>query len=264
MIVKRVLLITLIIVLTQLSESFSQWALRKGEHGAIISFRYYESDQYYDADGILRSAVNDGKFQKAELGVWYSVGLGKKWGFFTGFSFAALQYKDKYLDNKSAGFTNPKIGIVYQITEYPKPVTGVLFSIDLPIHLPRNQLPELGAKFFEYDLSFAIGDGYKAFNKNGFWSFGVAGHYKANVFTEFQYRIFSAGGFDFSKKFTLFAGGEYSHSVNTSFRVLKVGGTLLYRVSKNVGLGVFTELIPYGRNIGIGPTGGLSLWYSYY
>jgi len=260
---KKLIFTVIILSLFGSELSYAQWAPRLGEGGAIISLRYYQSSEYYDASGIKRSADNDGTFRKYELGVYYSVGLGRKFGFFTGFSLAALSYEDNYIENKSAGFTNPQFGVVYQFTEYPKPVTGVLASIIVPMHFPRNAAIELGGKLFEFDLAFAIADGFSIGKNGGFWSFGIGSRYRANEFDEFQYRLYTSNGFDFSKKVTLFIGGEYAASTNTDFRSLKFGGTLLYKFNKNVGLGLFTEYVPYGRNIGIGPTAGLSLWYSF-
>lgn len=252
-----------IIILFCAGYSYSQWAPPFRQGGAIFSLRYYQSSEYYDASGIKRSSDNDATFKKYELGVYYTLGLGKKFGVFTGFSFAALNYYDKYIDNKSAGFTNPQIGVVYQFTEYPKIVSGVLASVILPIHFPRNASVELGGKFFEYDLAFALADGFSISKATGFWSFGIGGRYRANEFDEFQYRIYTSDGIDLSKKFTFFFLTEYAASTNTPFRSLKLGGTLLYKFNKILGLGIFTEYILYGKNIGIGPTGGLSLWYSF-
>ena len=254
---------TVIIILLCANYSFSQWAPPYGKGGAIFSLRYYQSSEYYDASGIKRSSDNDATFRKYELGVYYTIGLGKKFGLFTGLSLAALNYEDKYVDNNSAGFTNPQVGVVYQITEYPKPVTGVLASVILPLHFPRNAAVELGGKFFEYDLAFAVADGFSISKLTGFWSLGIGGRYRANEFNEFQYRFYTSDGIDFSKKVTFFLFMEYAASTNTAFRSFKLGGTLLYKFNKSIGLGIFTEYIPYGKNIGIGPTAGLSLWYSF-
>lgn len=259
---KKVIL-AVIIFLFSSTNTFSQWAPRLKEGGAIFSLRYFQSSEYFDPSGIKRSSDNDATFRKYELGVYYSVGLGKRFGAFAGFSLAALNYSDFYIDRKSFGFTNPQVGVVYQFTEYPKLITGAIASVVLPIHFPRNAQIELGGKFFEYDLAFAVADAFKIGKAPGYWSLGVGGRYRANEFNEFQYRIYTYDGLDISKKFTFFWGIEYAAATNTSFRALKFGGTLLYKFNKTIGLGLFGEYIPYGRNIGVGPTAGLSLWYSY-
>lgn len=234
------------------------------EGGAIFSLKYYQSSEYFNPSGIKLSSDNDASFKKYELGVFYSLGMGKRFALFTGFSFAALNYTDKYIDNKSAGFTNPQVGAVYQFTEYPKLVTGVIASVVLPLHFPRNAEIELGGKFFEYDLAFSVADGFRKSHAAGFWSAGIGARYRANEFNEFQYRIFSYNGNDLiKKKLILFWGLEYAASTNTSFRAFKIGATLLYKFNDSIGLGALTELLPYGRNIGVGPTFGISLWYSF-
>jgi hypothetical protein len=256
-------ILAVIIFLFCSSGLYSQWAPRLKEGGAIFSLRYSQSSEYYDPSGIKKSSENDATFRKYEMGVYYSIGLGKRFGAFAGLSLAALSYSDLYIDNKSFGFTNPTVGAVYQFTEYPKLITGVIASVVLPLHFPRNAEIELGGKFFEYDLAFAVADAFRIGKLPGFWSLGFAGRYRANEFDEFQLRIYSYDGLDFSKKFSFFWGLEYSAATNTSFRVFKLGGTLLYKFNKTVGLGLFGEYIPYGRNIGIGPMAGLSLWYSF-
>lgn len=257
-------LATFLILIMGISNVYSQWALNKGEGGLIMSLRYYQSTEFYDALGNKLGATNDGKFSKYELGGFYGVGLGKGWGLFTGFSFAALRYEDKYIDNKSAGFTNPTVGIIYQFTDFPAPIFGLAFSINLPLNFPKNEAPELGANFFEFELNPALGGGFKIGKNPGFWSLGVAGKYRANEYDEFQYRAYSNNGFDIIReKLQLFVGLEFAKSTNRPFRSFKLGGTLLYKVSKSVGIGGFYENLIEGQDIGTGPSAGLTLWYNY-
>ena len=225
--------------------------------------RYSSSDAFYNADGDLVGSLNDATFQKYELGVYYSYGLGKRFGVFGGLSFAALRYNDKYIDNKSAGFGNPMIGVVYQITDFPSPIIGATLSTTLPLRFPTDAQPELGGSFVEWDASLSIANGVNPMKTKGFLSFGIGARYKANVYTEFIPRIFTANGIDIVKdKFVTFFGAEFAQSTNTNTRALKFGITFLFKINKSYGLGIFGEFVTLGRNISAGPAGGLSFWYS--
>ena len=229
----RYILLTILVLLIPY-HLVAQWAPKKGEGGAIFSLRYSSSDAFYNADGDLVGSLNDATFQKYELGVYYSYGLGKRFGVFGGLSFAALRYNDKYIDNKSAGFGNPMIGVVYQITDFPSPIIGATLSTTLPLRFPTDAQPVLGGA-----------------------------RYKANVYTEFIPRIFTANGIDIVKdKFVTFFGAEFAQSTNTNTRALKFGITFLFKINKSYGLGIFGEFVTLGRNISAGPAGGLSFWYS--
>lgn len=252
---------TLLLLLISLTTSslLAQWVPHKGEGVLIIGPRFSYSDQYFDASGKTISSANDGQFTKFEIGGYFSIGLGEGWGAFTGFSFAGLNYKDEFVNEKSIGFTNPKFGIIKQFTDYPSTIIAALVEVTPPFNFPTNVKPELGGDFFEYEAALLAGEGFDW----GYISLTAAYRYKANEFKESQIKTIAGGGVDLQKTLSLFYGLEYTTATNTPYRLLKTFGTLLYKITPAIGVSLGSEYILHGANVGIGPTVVSSLWYTF-
>lgn len=241
------------------TEVNAQWVPKAGEGVLIIGPRVSYSSSFFDANGNRISSLNDGEFYKVEIGGYFSIGIGNGFGVFTGFSFADLSYTDNFVKEKSGGFSNPTIGIIKQFTDYPDIITSASLTVTPPLNFPKNEKPELGGEFWEFETGGLIGKGYEKFYLTGQLYY----RYKDNINKESQIKIIGGGGVSLSEKIDFFTGLEYVKSFNFTFNSLKYSGTLLYKFNKMFGLGLGSEYIITGNNVGVGPSGSINLWYSF-
>jgi hypothetical protein len=255
----RLILLPVLLLSFFCSDVNAQWVPHKGKGLLIIGPRVSWSASYYDANGSAINSINDGQFNKVEIGGYFSIGIGDGYGLFTGFSIADMRYKDTLTKAHSGGFTNPTIGIIKQFTDYPMEILSAQFTVTPPANFPKGETPELGGDFWEFEAGGLVGKGYDRFYLTGQAYY----KYKASELKESQLRFVGGGGVSLAPPLDLFAGAEYTYSMNTSLRALKVSGTLLYKFDPTFGLGLGGEYILSGTNVSIGPLVSASLWYSF-
>lgn len=259
MTMRRILLPALFLSLFISQTASAQWVPHLGKGVLIIGPRVSWSTSFYDAEGNAINSLNDGKFNKVEIGGYFSIGIGNGYGLFTGFSAADLRYEDTFTKVNSGGFTNPTIGIIKQFTDYPMEILSAQITVTPPANFPKGETPELGGDFWEFEGGGLIGKGYDRFYLTGQAYY----KYKTSDLKESQIRLVGGGGISLAPPVDFFAGVEYVRGLNTPIRSLKVSGTLLYKFDTTWGASIGGEYVISGSNVSIGPLISSSLWYSF-
>lgn len=260
----KVLLLITIICIFETGISYSQWIPAKGKGGAIITLKYSEANQKYDSTGKLVFLPLDGKYTNTEFNVYYGTGLSPKVGAYVKFGFAKKTFQNSLVNQSSFGITNPSIGLIYQVTSYPAPVSGFDIELVLPFYFPKNQQPALGSDYFGINASYLIG--------NGMHIFGMPSYYTA--FVKYGFTGDPAGGgvvslggtlgSSFNRYTSWYVSAEYAKGLDPNiFSSTKISGAIVQKFAKNLSVALGTEYIVSGRNVLTGPAVFLALYTNY-
>ncbi|MBS1494608.1 MAG: hypothetical protein JST55_13930 [Bacteroidetes bacterium] len=246
-------MVTVCIFLLCTEKSYSQWIPTKGKNGTLVTMKYGEFNQLYDATGVLKSS--NSKFSRFDIDIFNITGISPSVAFFIKFGVAKLTNVDPVTGTTSSfGFKNPSIGLVYQISAGP-PVMGLELEANLPFHFPRDQDPELDASFATYSIGFTIGNGMRLFRMPSYYSAGIKYKFRGAADAGEEVSIFFTLGSSFNRYTSWYATIESNRGLNGNpTSSTKLSGAIVQKISKTTSLSFGTEYIVAGKNVSTGPS----------
>ncbi len=260
----KVFLLAVILSTACSNISYSQWIPVKGKGGAIITLKYSEANQRFDSTGQLKFLPNDGKYTNTEFNIYYSTGLSEKVGAYVKFGFAKKTFTNTLVNQSSFGLTNPSIGLIYQVTSYPLPVSGFDIELVLPFYFPRNQQPSLGSDYYGINASYLIGNGMRIFRMPSYYTAFVKYGFTGDPAGGSVLSLGGTLGSSFNKRTSWYVSAEYAKGFDPYvFSSTKVSGAIIQKFAKNISLALGTEYVVAGKNVLTGPSIFLALYTNY-
>ncbi|CAN5401387.1 hypothetical protein BH10BAC5_BH10BAC5_07610 [soil metagenome] len=261
--IKVILLIT-VICFFESGITYSQWIPVKGKGGAIITLKYSEYNQRYDSTGKLTFLPLDGKYTNTEFNIYYATGISPKVGAYVKFGFAKKTFQNTLVNQQSFGITNPSIGLIYQVTGYPLPVSGIDVELVLPFYFPKDQQPPLGSDYFGVNASYLIGNGMRVFGMPSYYTAFVKYGFTGDPAGGGVISLGGTFGSSFNRYTSWYVSAEYAKGLDPyNFSSTKVSGAIIQKFAKNLSIALGTEYVVSGKNVLTGPAVFLALYTNY-
>lgn len=252
------------VILLNSGLSYSQWIPVKGKGGAIMTLKYSEASQRYDSTGKLLYLPLGGKYTNTEFNIYYSTGISKYVGVYAKFGFAKKTFQSSTQNLSSFGFTDPSVGLIYQVTSYPAPVSGFDIELVLPFHFPRDANPSLGSNYYGINASYLIGNGMRIFRMPSYYTAFVKYGFTGDPAGGSVLSLGGTLGSSFNKYTSWYVSAEYARGFDPYvFSSTKVSGAIVQKFAKNISIALGTEYVVAGKNVLTGPSVFLALYTNY-
>lgn len=235
---------------------------------------YYTSQQFSDSWNVEDFSDN-GSFSKNQLNLYLEYGITDRLTFIGNFFLDYLRFENDFVDNTNFGLADQEVGLRYRLRELPPQSLQLTVKIPGPYNI--NNQPALGNGQTDVELAYYIGSAYQVLGRWGFVDAGFGYRLRTGPPAD-ELRWYLTAGINITDRLQLYyieASGIHGLGndtpqfvgenilLTTDFDLIKVGCSLLYRLSDNwiIQAGPFWQ--PAGRATGAGGGFKAAVWFEF-
>jgi hypothetical protein len=239
----------------------AQWTVRPG--GWFMSQSLNKGrfpDRFSPGEGEFKNAL-----EKVDWGLYFIYGLAEGWSVGLGQGFAHLEDKRNGTTTTTTGFGATGLFLLKRLAQGKAGVLSIQPRVDLPLFYNTNDRPVLGPVKAEAELRLLYGTGYGLGATRGFVSTSLGGSAWRHGDDEIRYD--ATVGLDVVPSRLLLMAQTFNvvglqSGGGVSYSATKVGGSVVWHVSKAIGLvaGYYGGIA--GKNTARERTASIGIWWS--
>lgn len=240
------------------------WTKPKGKGLAAFTYSFYYTNQQFTNGWHLQNFSNGGSFTKNEWNLYLEYGLTDHLTLIGNFFMDALRYQNHFVENTNFGLADQELGLRYSLSK--KLPQALQLTVKIPGPYNINHQPSLGNAQTDVELAYYLGTPYKIANRWGFVDAGAGFRLRTGAPAD-EIRLYLTAGLDITHWLQLYyleASGIFGLGndspqyvgenilLTTDFSLIKVGASVVCKITDNWRLQAGPYLQPAGRATGAG------------